>query len=288
MGKKGKLMTNQENASEDKGIEINAVTGWVPLNLGELWRYRDLLFFFLWRDMKGRYRQMALGPLWIIVGPVVNMFLFTLVFGKLANLGPDGIPYPMFNFTALIVWGLFSGTAQATASSLLDARFLISKVYFPRLVMPLVGMLSSVINFLISLLILVVLMGYYRWLPGSAIMFLPIYLLLAIICGMALGLWWAAWIVHYRDLQMVLDYLLKAWMYACPVVYASSLIPVHWRGLYYMNPMADVVDGVRWCLLGMTPPPWQMVGLGFLVAVPMLILGAYHFRRTERNIVDIA
>lgn len=278
----------QENLTDNSVTEINSVTGWVPLNLGELWLYRDLLFFFLWRDIKGRYRQMALGPLWIIVGPVVNMLLFTFIFGTLANLGPEGVPYPLFNFAALLVWGLFAGTAQSTASSLLDSRFLISKVYFPRLVMPLVGMLSNIFNFLISLLILIMLMGYYRWMPGTELVFLPLYLLLAIICGMALGLWWAAWIVHYRDLQMVLDYLLKAWMYACPVVYTSTLIPEHWRNLYYINPLANVVDGVRWCLLGMAAPPWRMVALGFVVAIPMLILGAYHFRRTERNIVDIA
>jgi lipopolysaccharide transport system permease protein len=278
----------QKIIKDSSVTEINAVTGWVPLNLGELWLYRDLLFFFLWRDLRGRYRQMALGPLWIIVGPVVNMLLFTLVFGKLANLGPEGVPYPLFNFAALLVWGLFAGTAQSTASSLLDSRALISKVYFPRLVMPLVGMLSSVFNFLISLLILVALMVHYRWMPGLEIVFLPIYLLLAIICGMALGLWWAAWIVQYRDLQMVLDYLLKALMYASPVVYATTLIPEHWRSLYYINPLANVVDGVRYCLLGMAPPPWRMVVLGFAVAVPILVLGAYHFRKTERNIVDIA
>ncbi len=279
---------NQDHTPDKSVTEINAMTGWIPLNLGELWLYRDLLFFFLWRDLKGKYRQMALGPLWIFVGPVVNMLLFTLIFGKLAGLGPEGVPYPLFSFTALLVWGLFSGTAQATASSLMDSRFLISKVYFPRLVMPLVGMLTSVFNFMISLLILIALMGYYRWMPGPELIFLPVYLLLAIVCGMALGLWWAAWIVHYRDLQMILDYLLKALMYACPVVYASSLVPEQWRNLYYMNPMADVVDGVRWCLLGMGAPPWRLVVLGFVVAIPMLILGAYHFRRTERNIVDIA
>lgn len=287
-GEGGTGMRTDTPTMEKEVTEINAVKGWVPLNLSELWRYRDLLFFFLWRDLKGKYRQMALGPLWIFVGPIVNMLLFTLVFGKLAGLGPAGVPYPLFNFAALIVWGLFTGAAQTTASSLLDSRFLISKVYFPRLVMPLVGTLSSIINFLISFIILAVMMVHYRCLPGPEVIYLPIYLLLAIISGMALGLWWAAWIVHYRDLQMVLDYLLKAWMYASPVVYASTLIPEYWRGLYYMNPLANVVDGVRWCLLGMAPPPWTMVGLGYAVAMPMIILGAYHFRRTERNIVDIA
>jgi lipopolysaccharide transport system permease protein len=281
-------MTSEPNTIDAEVTEISAVTGKVPLNLGEVWQYRDLLYFFLWRDLKGRYRQMALGPLWIIVGPVVNMLLFTLVFGRLAKLGPDAVPYPLFNFTALIIWGLFTGTAQSTASSLLDARFLISKVYFPRLVMPLVGTLSSLFNFLVSLMILVILMFYYRYIPGVELMYTPIFLALAVISGMAVGLWWAAWIVHYRDLQMVLDYLLKAWMYACPVVYTSSLIPEQWRNLYYINPMANVIDGVRWCFLGMEPPHWGMVGLGFVVTIPMLVLGAYHFKRTERNIVDIA
>ena len=278
----------QERIADNSVTEINAVTSWVPLNLAELWQYRDLLIFFLLRDLKGRYRQMALGPLWIIVGPIVNMLLFTVIFGRLANLGPKGVPYPVFNFAALIVWGLFAGTAQSAASSLLDARFLISKVYFPRLVMPLVGVLSSIFNFFISFLILIILMIHYHCIPGPEVIFLPVYLLLAILYGLALGLWWAAWIVHFRDLQMVLDYFLKAWMYACPVVYASSLIPEHWRSLYYINPLANVIDGARWCLLGMEAPSWGMVGIGYLVALPLLILGAYHFRRTERNIVDIA
>jgi lipopolysaccharide transport system permease protein len=281
-------MMQKKLSGIESAIEISAVRGTVPLNLREIWQYRDLLFFFLWRDLKGRYRQMALGPLWIFVGPVVNMLLFTLVFGKLAGLGPEGVPYPLFNFTALLVWGLFAGTAQSTASSLLDARFLISKVYFPRLVMPLVGVLSSLFNFLVSFLILGGLMWLYHWPLGAESLFLPLYLILAVLCGLGVGLWWAAWIVHYRDLQMVLDYLLKGWMYACPVVYASALVPEPWRFLYYLNPMANVIDGVRWCILGMAPPPWRMVGLGFLVVVPMMILGAYHFRRTERNIVDIA
>jgi lipopolysaccharide transport system permease protein len=283
-----KPIPNETIPPEVPTTEINAVQGWVPLNLHEIWQYRDLLFFFLWRDLKGRYRQMALGPLWILVGPVVNMLLFTLVFGKLAGLGPKGVPYPLFNYTALLAWGLFSGTAQSTASSLLDARSLISKVYFPRLVMPLVGVLSTVFNFLISLLVLIALMAHYHWTPGAGVVFLPVYLGLAIISGLAVGLWWAFWVVHYRDLQTVLDYLLKALMYATPVVYATSMIPEHWRPLYYMNPLANVVDGVRWCLQGMDAPPWRMVALGFVVVLPVAFLGAYHFRRTERNIVDIA
>ena len=231
---------------------------------------------------------MALGPLWMIIGPVVNMLLFTLIFGKLAGLGPAGVPYPLFNFSALLVWGLFSGTAQASASSLLDSRFLISKVYFPRLVMPLVGVLTTLVNFVVSLLVLVVMMVVYGRMPGVDLIFLPVFLLLAMVCGLAVGLWWASWIVHYRDLQNVLDYVMKAWMYACPVVYVGSIIPERWRTLYHINPMVNVVEGMRWTLLGMDKPSWLMVALSFAIAIPLMIGGAYYFRKTERNIVDIA
>jgi lipopolysaccharide transport system permease protein len=280
---------NRDYQKTDSGvIEINAVKGWVPLNLIEIWHYRDLLFFFLWRDLKGRYRQMALGPLWIIIGPVVNMLLFTVIFGKLAGLGPEGVPYPLFNYSALLVWGLFSGVAQSSASSLLDSRYLISKVYFPRLVMPLVGILTTLVNFFVSLLVLVALMVYYGRVPGSEVAMLPVFILLAVVCGLAVGLWWASWIVHYRDLQMVLDYLMKAWMYACPVVYVGTIIPSKWQFLYHLNPMVDIVEGMRWSLLGMDKPQWSLVLLSFAVMIPLLIGGLYYFRKTERNIVDIA
>lgn len=279
---------NQECETDSAVKEINAVKGLVPLNLGELWIYRDLIFFFLWRELKGRYRQMALGPLWIIVGPVVNMLLFTFIFGKLAGLGPKGVPYPLFNYSALLIWGLFSGAAQSSASSLLDSRFLISKVYFPRLVMPLVGVISNLVNFVVSFLVLIGLMFYYGVMPGREFMLLPVFLLLAMAWGLAVGLWWASWIVHFRDLQTVLDYLMKAWMYACPIVYAGSLVPDAWRPLYRINPMTNAVDGMRYCLLGMEPPSIGMVAFTFVLVIPVLIGGAYHFRRTERNVVDIA
>jgi lipopolysaccharide transport system permease protein len=268
--------------------EIRAVRGLVPLNLRELWEFRDLVLFLLWRDVAGRYRQMALGPLWILLSPVTNMVLFTVIFGQVARLPSDGIPYPLFSFSALLPWTLFSGCLFAAAGSLLSHKHLISKVYFPRLAVPLVGALSALADFLVSFVVLVGMMLAYGFAPGWQALWLPVFLLLAMATGLAVGLWWASWIVHYYDLQNVLGYLVRVWMYATPVVYASSLIPERWRTLYRLNPMTGVTDGVRWCLLGVGEPRWGLLGLAFAIVLPVLVAGAYYFRNTERSIVDIA
>jgi lipopolysaccharide transport system permease protein len=232
---------------------------------------------------------MALGPIWLFVNPIINMLLAAVIFGRLAGLGPKGVPYPLFNYTASLMWGLFASTVHSAAGSLLDSRFLISKVYFPRLVMPLVGVLTSVFNFFISSLILVGLMVYYGHVPSlSTLVVLPLMLGAAVMCGLAVGLWWASWIVHYRDLNNILGYLMKGWMYACPVVYTVDIVPARWLPFYHLNPMTNVVEWARWALLGMPAPPVGMTVLSIAFMVPLLIGGAYYFRKTERSIVDIA
>jgi len=263
--------------------------GWiVPLNLGELWEYRDLILFLLWRDLRGRYRQMALGPLWMILGPLVNMVLFTIIFSKIAKLPSDGVPYPLFSYSALLPWALFSTTLGSTASSLLDNRHLIAKVYFPRLVVPIVAALSALVNFLVSFVILLGMMLFYGYVPSLQSLWVFVFLFLATLTGLAVGLWWASWIVHFRDLSNLLQYLIKGWMYATPVVYAASLIPDRWQLLYHLNPMANMIEGFRWALLGVGSPPGPMVAVSFCLVIPILISGAYYFRKTERTIVDIA
>lgn len=272
----------------DRCVVIEPVKGRVPLHLHELWEYRDLIWFFLARDIKGRYRQMALGPLWLVMGPLLNMILYSIMFGKVAKLPSEGIPYPLFIYSALLPWTLFAASLTAASNSLLGYRDLIAKVYFPRLTIPVVGVLGALVDFVVSFVILIVMMGVYGFLPGAGFGLLPVSLLLAGMTGLAVGLWWASWIVHYRDLATVLNYLVRVWMFASPVVYASSFVPEHWRHLYRLNPMTNVIESFRWGLLGVGSwSPWMMV-LSFGVVVLFLVGGAYHFRKTERSIVDIA
>lgn len=268
--------------------EISAPRGLVPLNLHELWEYRELAFFMLFRDIKGRYRQMALGPLWMVINPIMNVIVFSIIFGRMAKFPSDGVPYPLFSYSALLPWGFFSGSLFTAAGSLLGYKDLISKVYFPRLIIPLVGVLSSLIDFLISFVLLLGVAVYYGFWPSWQLLFIPGFLFMAAVTGLAVGLWFASWIVHFRDVNAILAYIVRAWMYITPVVYASSFVPERWRGLYRLNPMANIIEGFRWSLLGIEPPSWKMLFLTFAAVIPILIAGAYYYRRTERSIVDIA
>jgi lipopolysaccharide transport system permease protein len=267
---------------------IAAPRGLVPLNLHELWEYRELAFFMLWRDIKGRYRQMALGPLWILFSPLINVLINSIIFGYFAKFPSDDIPYPLFNYCALLMWAFFSGSLFGCANSLLQYKDLIAKVYFPRLVVPLVGVFSALFDFVVSFIILIGMMFYYGYAPGWGLVAIPSYLALAASTGLAVGLWCASWIVHFRDVGTILNYIARGWMFASPVVYAVSLIPAKWRGWYYLNPMASAIDGFRAAVLGTDGPPLRMVWIAFALVVPLLIGGAYYFRKTERSIVDIA
>lgn len=269
-------------------VVIEPVKGVVPLNLKELWEYRDLIWFFLSRDIKGRYRQMALGPLWLVMGPILNMILYTIMFGQVAKLPSEGVPYPLFIYSALLPWTFFASALSTTSNSLLGYKDLIAKVYFPRLAIPLVGVLAAFVDFLISFLILVGMMFYYGYWPHWGVLLLPLPLLLAALTGLAVGLWWASWIVHYRDLATVLNYIVRVWMFASPVVYASSFVPEQWRLVYRFNPLTNVVESFRWSLLGVGNFSGAMMAASFGVIIIVLVGGAYYFRRTERSIVDIA
>lgn len=271
---------------------IEAPKGLVPLNLHELWEYRELVFFMLSRDVKGRYRQMAFGPLWMVISPLLNTLLFVVMFGVVAKLPTDGLPAPLFMYSALLVWTFFSAGLFAAANSLVAYRDLISKIYFPRLIVPLVGIGSAFVDFIISFLLLIGMMAWYQCYPSLHILWLAPYLLLAICTGLAVGLWFASWIVHFRDISNILSYIVRFWMYACPVVYSCSMVAKHmpeeWMFLYYLNPMTVVIEGVRWALLGVGRGPDIYLLIGFAIVIPLMITGAYYFRRTERSIVDIA
>lgn len=270
-------------------IEISAPKGLVPLNLHELWEYRELAVFMLWRDVKGRYRQMALGPLWMIINPIMNVVIFTVLFGMMAKFPSDGVPYPLFNYSALLIWTFFTSCLYTASGSLVGYRDLISKVYFPRLTIPLVGIMSAIVDFLISFVLLVGVAAYFGYPPTWRLAFIPLYLLMASSIGLAVGLWFASWIVHFRDVNALLSYIIRGWMYVTPVVYATSFIPERWRWILKINPMTAVIDGFRWAILGVGKPPSFLPTLGLFVPVLILLVaGAYYFRRTERSIVDIA
>jgi lipopolysaccharide transport system permease protein len=280
------------NQSRDEAniptLIIQSTRGWGSLALREVWEYRDLLYFLLWRDVKGHYRQMALGPLWIVIRPLLNMVLFTFIFGTVAKLPSDEIPYPLFAYSALLPWTFFSSALSGSANSLLSYKDLIAKVYFPRLVVPIVSILSGLVDFAISFFILLAMMIFYGYPLRWTIFIVPLYLLLAAATALAVGLWIASWIVYYRDINEILIYFLRVWMYASPVVYASSLIPKQWRTLYQLNPMTNVIEGFRWALLHVGQPSGFLFLFSTLLVIPVLILGAYHFRLTERTIVDMA
>ena len=268
-------------------VRIRPSRGWGRLDLHELWEYRDLIYFLLGREVKGRYRQMALGPLWIIIQPLVSMVIYSLIFGVVAKLPSQGLAYPLFSYAGLLPWGFFSGATSRSANSLVSNMNLISKVYFPRLVIPIVGVLSGLTDFLPSFLILVGMMLFYGIVPTIQVITVPFFLLLAAATSLCIGLWVAALSVRFRDMAYGISYLLQALMYASPVVYSSEVIPEQWRWLYQLNPLTGVVEGFRWALLDTGSPPGWGLAVSTLVVVGLLIVGAYYFRRTERTIVDL-
>jgi len=267
---------------------IEPTTGWGRLGLREIWEYRDLLYFLLWRDVKGRYKQMALGPLWIVIHPLLNMVIFSLVFGVVAKLPSNGVPYPIFTYTAILPWTFFSSAVMGATHSLLSNSHLIAKVYFPRLIVPIVSVLAGLIDFSISFLILLGMMVYYGYFPDGKILTLPLFLLLAAAIGLGVGLWAATWVMHYRDVAQLVAYLVRGWMYVTPVVYSMSIIPERWQTFYRLNPMTNVIEGIRWAVLDAGAPPDKFLLLSIMLTIPLLIGGAYYFRRTERTIVDVA
>ncbi len=268
-------------------LRLEPTRGWGSLKLHELWDYRDLMYFLLWREIKGRYRQMALGPLWLVLQPLFSIVLNTLVFGVLAKLPSDGLPYPLFNYAAMLPWQFFANAVTKSAGSLVNNQNLISKVYFPRLVMPIVGALSGLLDFVISFGLLLLMMLYYGFAPKVTLLAVPLLLLLSALTALSVGLWLASLQARFRDVGFMLTYILQAWLYATPVVYATSAIPDRWQFFYRLNPMTTVVEGFRWALLGtgtLTLVPTVISVLGVLV---LLVTGAFIFRRTERTIVDV-
>jgi lipopolysaccharide transport system permease protein len=269
-------------------VVIEPARGWSALRLNEIWEYRDLLYFMTLRDLQARYRQMALGPLWIVFQPLLNMVLYSIIFGRLAGLPSDGQPYAVFTYVALLPWNVFTDAVGGATNSLLGNKALLSKIYFPRLLFPLSKYLSSLVDFGISFLILIALMVYYRITPNWGVILIPVFLLIAGMTGTAVGLWFSGIIVRYRDFGQISGMLVRFWMYATPVVYSISIIPEQWRTLFRLNPMTGVIEGFRWALLGTgQPPDWTLLA-GVVVVSVVFVAGLYQFKRVERNIVDVA
>src|SRR5947199_1351358 len=261
--------------------------GLVELKLGEVWAYRELLYFLVWRDVKVRYKQTALGAAWAILQPVMTMIVFSVFFGKLAKMPSDGIPYPVFAYAALLPWQLFAYALSESGNSLISNQGLITKVYFPRLVIPISAVLAGLVDFGIAFAVLLVLMLYYGIMPTAAILLLPLFIVFALVPALAVGLWLSALNVKYRDVRYTIPFLTQFWMFATPVAYPSSLVPEPWRALLGLNPMAGVVEGFRWALLGKTNPAGPLLMVSVVAVVVMLVGGLIYFRKTESTFADV-
>jgi len=267
-------------------LRIEPSTGWVGIKLSELWAYRELLYFLIWRDVKVRYKQTVLGATWAVIQPLFTMLVFSLFFGKLAKMPSDGIPYPIFSFTALVPWAFFAHGLGQTTGSLVGSSNLITKVYFPRLVIPIASVLSGLVAFMIAFGVLIVMMLYYGILPTINTLWLPVFLLLALVTSLGVGLWLSVLNVEYRDVRYVLPFITQFWMFATPIAYPSSLLSEPWRTIYGLNPMVGVVEGFRWALLGANTAPGPTIAVSALAAFGILVGGAFYFRRMEKKFAD--
>lgn len=268
---------------------LRPTRGWAALNLSDLWRYRELIFFLTWRDIKVRYKQSVLGIAWAILKPLIQMVVFTLIFGQIANLDSEGQPYAAFTYAALLPWQLFSMTLSEAGRSMVSNRHMITKIYFPRLVIPVSSLLNSLADFLIAFLILIGLMIYYKIAPTAALWTLPLFLLLAMTISLGVSLWLSALNVHFRDVAYALPFMIEVWKYLTPVAYSAQYVAPEWRVVYALNPMAGVVDGFRYALLGteLDPTAGLSIIISVVVALVVLVSGLFYFRRMERTFADV-
>ncbi len=285
----GKQSIEKQSAarSEARKIVIRPTSGWAALNLRDLWVYRELVYFMTWRDLKVRYKQTLLGAAWAILQPFLTMVVFSIFFGALAGVPSDGVPYPIFSYTALIPWTLFSKALQEASRSLVNSSHMITKVYFPRMILPLASVLAGIVDFLIAFVVLLAMMVFYHVTPTANIWTIPLFLILALVTATGVSLWLSALNVLYRDINYVLPFLTQFWMYITPIAYSSSIVPEKWRLLYAVNPMTGVVEGFRWALLGSGDAPGMTTLISSVVAVVMLVSGMFYFKRMERLFADM-
>jgi len=268
-------------------VVVEPKKGLFQLELQAVWEYRELLYFLIWRDVKVRYKQTVIGAAWAILQPVMTMVLFTLIFGKLAKIPSDGLPYSLFAFTALLPWNYFSQAISRSGASLVSAANLISKVYFPRLLVPVSAATAPLVDFAIAFVVLVGMMRWYGIAPSWAMLAVPLFLLMALFAALAVGLWLSALNVRYRDVGHAIPFLIQFWKFASPVAYPVSLVPEKWRLLYSLNPMAGVIEGFRWALLGKEIPEFGVMAVSALVVLAMFIGGLIYFSRVEQTFADV-
>ena len=270
---------------------IQPSKGWFSLQLGALWQYRELLYFLVWRDIKVRYKQTALGVTWVILQPVVSMVVFTFLFGNLLGVPSGDVPYPIFSYAALLPWAYFASSINKSSTSLVMNTNLVTKVYFPRMVIPISSVLSGLVDFGFGFIVLIGLMIYFRMPPSPTVLFLPAFLFLAMLTALGFGFWLSALNVRYRDVNYLVPFIVQIWMYLTPVIYGASLIPEQYRFLLAFNPMTAVVEGFRWALLSpyleSAQAPGGILLFSFLISILVLISGAVFFRRIERTFADV-
>jgi lipopolysaccharide transport system permease protein len=276
----------EETMHETPVYEIHPPAGWRFLDLKELWAYRELVYFLTWRDIKVRYKQTAIGVAWAVLQPLAMMAVFTVLFGRLARMPSEGIPYPLFVFTALLPWQLFSRTISESTNSLVTDQRLITRVYFPRIIVPLATTVAAIADFTISAGLLLALMFFYGVTPGAAVIWLPAFVLLLVITALGVGFWLSALNVEYRDVMYTIPFINQIWFFLTPIVYPSSLVPDPWQVSYGLNPMAGVVEGFRWALLGAGKGPSPMLAVSTVIALLLLVSGIVWFHRREESFVD--
>lgn len=267
---------------------IEPRSGWRLVDWQEIYQYRDLFIFLTWRQLKVQYAQSALGIGWAVIQPLFSMLIFTVVFGRLAKVGSDGVPYALFSFAALVVWSYFSNAVTEGTNSLVTNTNLLTKVYFPRLVLPLSAVVGKLVDFTISLVLLGLMMAWWRTAPTTGVVFLPLFVVLMMLSAAGLGLWLTALAVQYRDIKYALNFVMQLLMYSSPVVYPASLVPAKFQLLYAVNPMVGVIEGFRSALLGTRPMPWDLLAVGGCSALLLAVTGCLYFRRRERIFADVA
>lgn len=285
---KGTLVQTPQRESDSglPALVIRPSRGWAALDLADLWQYRELIYFLTWRDIRVRYKQTALGAAWAVIQPFFTMIVFSIFFGWLAKIPSDGLPYPIFAYCALLPWQLFAYSLTQSSNSLVANQHLITKVYFPRLVIPISTVLAGLLDFLIAFVFLIGMMIYYGVAPTAVAWTVPLFLLLAVGTALGAGLWLSALNVQYRDVRYAIPFLTQLWLFATPIAYPSSLIPGPWRTIYGLNPMAGVVEGFRWALLGTGNPPGGLLLVSAAVTLIVFLSGLYYFRRMERTFAD--
>jgi lipopolysaccharide transport system permease protein len=271
-------------------VRITPPSGWWAIPFGEVWEYRELVYFFVWRDIKIRYKQTAIGAAWAVLQPFLTMLIFSLFFGVLAHIPSQGLPYPIFYYSALLPWMYFAASLQNATNTIVENQRVITKVYFPRLALPISAVLSGLVDFAISFLMFVAMMAYYHIHPTLAVLWMPVFLLMAVLTALGMGLWLSALNAIYRDVRYVVPFLVQFWMFASPVVYPSSLVSARWpkwAWLYGLNPMVGVIEGFRWSIAGSGEPPGRLVLISSGVVLVVLLSGLAYFQRMETTIADV-